>query len=57
MVRPHGGARRAQNFIAEAFALTPGDLVVHIDHGVGRYLGLKTIDAVGAPHDCLELAI
>ena len=58
--RPHGArrssrARRAQNFIAEASALTPGDLVTHIEHGVGRYLGLKTIDALGAPHDCLEL--
>ncbi len=48
-------ARRAQNFIAEASSLTPGDLVTHIEHGVGRYIGLKAIDALGAPHDCLEL--
>ena len=47
--------RRAQNFLAEAAALTPGDLVVHIDHGIGRYEGLKTLDIQGAPHDCLEL--
>ena len=47
--------RRAKNFIAEASSLTPGDLVVHIDHGVGRYLGLKTLDVGGAPHDTLEL--
>ncbi|HVZ90871.1 MAG TPA: transcription-repair coupling factor [Rhizomicrobium sp.] len=47
--------RRAQNFLAEASALAQGDLVTHIEHGVGRYLGLKTIDAAGAPHDCLEL--
>ncbi|HEU0163173.1 MAG TPA: transcription-repair coupling factor [Rhizomicrobium sp.] len=55
MVRAQTRARRAQNFIAEASALTPGDLVTHIEHGVGRYLGLKAIDALGAPHDCLEL--
>ncbi len=55
MVRAAGRARRAQNFIAEASSLTPGDLVTHIEHGVGRYLGLKAIDALGAPHDCLEL--
>ena len=36
-------------------ALTAGDLVVHIDHGVGRFVGLKTIEAAGAPHDCLEI--
>ena len=47
--------RRAQNFLAEATSLTPGDLVVHIDHGIGRYTGLKTLDVNGAPHDCLDL--
>ncbi len=47
--------RRASNFLAEATALTPGDLVVHIDHGIGRYSGLTTLEVQGAPHDCLEL--
>jgi len=47
--------RRASNFLAEASALTPGDLVVHIDHGIGRYEGLKTLEVQEAPHDCLEL--
>ncbi len=47
--------RRAQNFLAEASSLTPGDLVVHIDHGIGRYAGLKTLQVQDAPHDCLEL--
>jgi transcription-repair coupling factor (superfamily II helicase) len=50
-----GRKRRAKNFIAEASALNPSDLIVHIDHGVGRYLGLKTLKVGGAPHDCLEL--
>ncbi len=47
--------RRAANFLAEASALTQGDLVVHIDHGIGRYEGLKTLEVQDAPHDCLEL--
>jgi transcription-repair coupling factor (superfamily II helicase) len=47
--------RRASNFLAEAASLTPGDLVVHIDHGIGRYMGLKTLEVQDAPHDCLEL--
>jgi transcription-repair coupling factor (superfamily II helicase) len=47
--------RRATNFLAEASALTPGDLVVHIDHGIGRYVGLKTLEVQEAPHDCLEI--
>jgi transcription-repair coupling factor (superfamily II helicase) len=47
--------RRAQNFLAEASSLTPGDLVVHIDHGIGRYDGLRTLEVNEAPHDCLEI--
>jgi transcription-repair coupling factor (superfamily II helicase) len=47
--------RRATNFLAEASALSPGDLVVHVDHGIGRYEGLKTLEVMEAPHDCLEL--
>ncbi|HRQ81946.1 MAG TPA: transcription-repair coupling factor, partial [Azospirillaceae bacterium] len=47
--------RKSANFIAEHASLNPGDLVVHIDHGVGRYDGLATIDVSGAPHDCLRI--
>ena len=48
--------RKASSLLAEAAALTPGDLIVHQDHGIGRYSGLKTLDVQGAPHDCLDLA-
>jgi transcription-repair coupling factor (superfamily II helicase) len=48
--------RKASSLIAEAAALTPGDLVVHSDHGIGRYEGLKTLEVTGAPHDCLDLS-
>ena len=55
MVRAHARQRRAQNFLSEVSSLAPGDLVTHLEHGVGRYLGLKAIEALGAPHDCLEI--
>ncbi len=55
MVRPARRRLRAENFIAEASSLNEGDLVVHLDHGIGRFEGLETIDAAGAPHDCLIL--
>ncbi len=55
LVRPRRAGRRAENFISEVTSLTPGDLVVHVDHGIGRFAGLRTIDVAGAPHDCLEL--
>ncbi|MDZ4761435.1 MAG: transcription-repair coupling factor [Alphaproteobacteria bacterium] len=41
--------------IAEAAALSAGDLIVHVEHGVGRYEGLRTVEVNDAPHDCLEL--
>lgn len=50
-----GRKRKAKNFISEASALQPGDLIIHIDHGLGRYIGLRTLDVQAAPHDCLEL--
>ena len=48
-------ARRAGNFLREAAALSKGDLVVHINHGVGRFDGLETIEVSGSLHDCLRL--
>ncbi|OOY26739.1 transcription-repair coupling factor [Thioclava sp. L04-15] len=47
--------RKAENFLTEHTTLSPGDLVVHVDHGVGRYKGLETVTALGAPHDCVLL--
>ena len=55
LVRPKRKAKRPQDVILEVQALEPGDLVVHADHGIGRFLGLKTVTAAGAPHDCLEI--
>ncbi|HTQ33989.1 MAG TPA: transcription-repair coupling factor [Stellaceae bacterium] len=47
--------RNLDEFIAEASSLAPGDLVVHEEHGIGRYEELETIDVAGAPHDCLKV--
>jgi len=55
LVRPRRKARRPADVLTEATSLSVGDLVVHADHGIGRFAGLKTITALGAPHDCLEL--
>jgi len=55
LVRPRRSARKPEDFIAEATSLAPGDLVVHVDHGIGRFTGLATIEAAGAPHDCVEI--
>ncbi|WP_185961499.1 transcription-repair coupling factor [Telmatospirillum sp. J64-1] len=55
LARPPRKKRRAEKFIQEASALSEGDLVVHVDHGIGRYDGLVALEVAGAPHDCLRV--
>jgi transcription-repair coupling factor (superfamily II helicase) len=55
LIRAPKRKRRAENFLTEATSISPGDLIVHVDHGVGRYNGLETITAAGAPHECIAL--
>jgi len=55
LIRRARKSRRAENVLTEHQSLTTGDLVVHLEHGIGRYRGLETITAAGAPHECLAL--
>ncbi len=55
IARPARRRRRADQFIADATEIAEGDLVVHQEHGIGRYEGLETIEVSGAPHECLKL--
>ncbi len=45
----------SKDFIADVASLSVGELVVHIEHGIGRFMGLENITAGGAPHDCLKI--
>ena len=55
LVRRAKRRKSADAFLAELAMLTPGDLVVHADHGIGRYEGLTSIPVGSAPHDCVSL--
>ncbi|MBD8555736.1 transcription-repair coupling factor [Rhizobium sp. CFBP 8762] len=55
MVRRSKRRKRGADFIAEVAGLDEGSIVVHAEHGIGRFVGLRTIEAAGAPHACLEL--
>jgi transcription-repair coupling factor (superfamily II helicase) len=41
--------------LKELLALTPGDYVVHIDHGIGMYKGLERLIVNGQETDCIAL--
>ena len=55
LIRAPKKKRRAENFLTETQALSTGDLIVHVDHGVGRYQGLEVVTALGAAHECILL--
>lgn len=55
LIRGAKRRRKAENFLRDTTTLTPGDLVVHVEHGIGRYKGLETVMALGVPHDCVAL--
>jgi transcription-repair coupling factor (superfamily II helicase) len=56
LVRRQKRKKSADAFLAEMAMLTPGDLVVHMDHGIGRYEGLMSIPVGTSPHDCVALS-
>ena len=53
------GARRASAGAAgrEAFVIPfqPGDLVVHQDHGIGRFIEMRTVDDDGGEHEYMTV--
>jgi transcription-repair coupling factor (superfamily II helicase) len=55
LVRRQKRRKSADAFLAELASLSPGDLVVHVDHGIGRYEGLTSIPVGREPHDCVAL--
>jgi transcription-repair coupling factor (superfamily II helicase) len=55
LARPRPKRRRTDKFTIDVGELTDGDLVVHAEHGIGRYDGLETLTVSGAAHDCVRL--
>jgi transcription-repair coupling factor (superfamily II helicase) len=55
LVRRQKRRKSADAFLAELATLSVGDLVVHLDHGIGRYEGLTSIPVGNSPHDCVAL--
>ena len=55
LVRRRKRKKSTDAFLNELATLSPGDLVVHADHGIGRYEGLTQIPVGTSPHDCVAL--
>lgn len=50
-----GASKSTRRVMADPTALQVDDLVTHVDHGIGRYKGLQTLEIEGKAHDCLVL--
>jgi transcription-repair coupling factor (superfamily II helicase) len=55
LVRRAKRRKSADAFLSELAAMSPGDFMVHRDHGIGRYEGLTQIPVQASPHDCVAL--
>jgi transcription-repair coupling factor (superfamily II helicase) len=56
-VHLHARARRgARRFLSDFRDLEVGDLVVHEDHGIGRFQGLETLEIGGARREFMVLS-
>ncbi len=56
LVRRRKRKKSQDAFLNELATLSPGDLVVHAEHGIGRFEGLTQIPVQKAPHDCVALS-
>ncbi|MEI7668905.1 MAG: transcription-repair coupling factor, partial [Pseudomonadota bacterium] len=55
IIRATKTRKKNENFLSEAANLIPSELVVHKEHGIGRFEGLVTLEVLGALHDCLKI--
>lgn len=55
--KPRAGSRKTNlgAFISDFRDLKPGDYVVHVDHGIGRFEGLQSIAAQGSEREFMLL--
>ncbi len=51
--RPSRVRQRSSGLVKDRASLKPGEFVVHLEYGVGRYRGLRRIFAENVEHECL----
>ena len=56
IIRTQKKKRKSEAFLAEAASFIEGELIVHREHGIGRFEGLTTVEVGETKHDCLKLS-
>jgi transcription-repair coupling factor (superfamily II helicase) len=55
IIRTQKKKRKSEAFLAEAASFIEGELIVHREHGIGKFEGLVTVEVGSTRHDCLKL--
>ena len=55
IIRTQKKKRKSEVFLAEAASFIQGELIVHREHGIGKFEGLVTVEVNDTRHDCLKL--
>ena len=55
IIRKESKKRKAEKLILEAGSLSIGEYIVHKEHGIGRFIGLKILNVGGSDHDFINL--
>jgi len=56
LARPAKSKQKSASFISDFRELKPGDYVVHVDHGIGQFQGLRQIAADGLGREFMILS-
>ena len=48
-------SKKLKNILSELETLSEGELIVHNEHGIGRFDGIETIEVIGIRHDCIKI--
>ncbi len=51
----HSPRARNRSLTYDPTHFKPGDFVVHVDHGVGRYMGMRKLGVDGEQTECLDI--
>lgn len=55
IIRTQRRRKKSEAFMAEAASFIEGELIVHREHGIGRFESLVTVEVNDTKHDCLKL--
>jgi len=51
----HSPRARSRSLVYDPSHFKPGDFVVHVSHGIGRYMGMRVLEIEGSRTECLDI--